>query len=49
MFQPMGADSRSVGAALAIASFSAAPLMMMFEKLQKKINIMLLMRLSGIF
>ncbi len=49
MFQPMGEDSRSVGAALAIASFSAAPLMMMFEKLQKKINIMLLMRLSGIF
>lgn len=49
MFQPMGADSRSVGTALAIASFSAAPLMIMFEKLQKKINIMALMRLSGIF
>lgn len=49
MFQPMGADSRSVGAALAIASFSAAPLMMMFEKIQKKINIILLMRLSGVF
>lgn len=49
MFQPMGGNSRNVGAALAIASFSAAPFMLLFEKIQKKINIMFFMRLSGVF
>lgn len=49
MFQPMGGSSQNVGAALAIASFSAAPFMLLFEKVQKKINVMLFMRLSGIF
>lgn len=49
MFQPMGGNSQNVGAALAIASFTAAPFMLLFEKVQKKINIMLLMRLSGVF
>lgn len=49
MFQPMGGGSQHVGAALAVASFTAAPFMLLFEKVQKKINIMLLMRLSGVF
>ncbi len=49
MFLPMGGSSQHVGAALAVASFSAAPFMLLFEKVQKKINIMLLMRLSGVF
>lgn len=49
LFTPMGGNSRNVGIALSVASFSAAPLLLMFEKVQKKINIMLLMRLSGVF
>ncbi len=49
LFQPMGGDSRNVGSALAIAGFTAAPLMLLFEKIQKKVDILLLMRLSGIF
>lgn len=49
LFRSMGGNSRNVGTALCIASFSAAPFLLMFEKVQKKINILLLMRLSGIF
>ncbi len=49
MFLPMGGSSQHVGAALAIASFSAAPFLLLFEKVQKKIDITLLMRLSGVF
>ncbi len=49
LFTPMGGNSKNVGTALSVASFSAAPFMLMFEKVHKKINIMLLMRLSGAF
>lgn len=49
LFTPMGGNSRNVGVSLSVASFSAAPFLLMFEKVQKKINIIWLMRLSGIF
>lgn len=49
LFQPMGGNSQNVGTALSVASFSAAPFLLLFEKVQKKVNILLLMRLSGFF
>lgn len=49
LFLPMGGNSRNVGTALFVASFSAAPFLLLFEKVQKKVNVLLLMRLSGIF
>ncbi len=49
VFQNIGGNSKNVGVALFLACLSAAPFQLLFEKIQKKISILTLMRLSGIF
>lgn len=49
VFGRMGGDSKHVGIALFIACITAAPFQILFEKIQKKISILTLMRLSGVF
>ena len=49
LFEPMGGGSQNVGTALFIACVSAVPFLMLFERIQSKIGIEKLMRLSGLF
>ncbi len=49
VFGRMGGNSSHVGIALFIACITAAPIQLLFEKVQKKISILTLMRLAGIF
>ena len=49
IFQSMGGGSENVGMALFASSMTATPFLLFFEKIQKKINILTLMRLAGIF
>lgn len=48
IFERMGGSSANVGTALFIACISAAPLLLSFEHVQKKIDYKILMRLSGV-
>lgn len=49
IFQAIGGGSENVGTALFIACITAAPVLLFFEKVQEKVDIYILMRLSGIF
>ena len=48
IFESMGGGSEHVGIALFVASFTATPILLFFEKVQKKINVLILMRLAGV-
>lgn len=49
IFSHMGGDSSNVGTALFIACISAAPVLLLIEKVQNKTGFSVLMRLSGVF
>lgn len=48
LFQRMGGGSMNVGTALFIACISATPFLLFFDKVQKKVGVSVLMRLSGV-
>jgi len=49
IFARLGGDSGHVGNALFLSSISAMPLMLLFEKIQRKADVLILLRLSGLF
>ena len=49
LFNRVGGGSEHVGVALFLACITNAPFMMLFERIQRKISVSLLLRLSGLF
>lgn len=49
LFNRVGGGSEHVGIALFIACITAAPFLMLFERVQKKTGVTILLRLSGVF
>lgn len=49
VFSRMGGDSSNVGTALFIACISAAPFLLLIERIQSRTGFSILMRLSGLF
>lgn len=49
VFSHIGGGSEHVGIALFLACITAAPFMLFFERIQKRINVIILLRLCGFF
>lgn len=49
IFEALGGGSEDVGIGFFVACLSAAPFMLFFEKIQKRINILLFLKTAGIF
>lgn len=49
IFEGIGGGSEHVGVALFLACITAAPFMIFFERIQRRINVTVLMRLAGVF
>ena len=49
IFEAMGGGSENVGIALSVASLAATPVLIYFEKIQKKTGILMLIKLAGVF
>nr|MDO4741508.1 MFS transporter [Eubacteriales bacterium] len=49
LFERIGGGSENVGTALFLACTTAAPFLLLFERIQKKTGVAILMRLSGVF
>jgi len=49
VFERIGGGSEDVGITLFLACITAAPFMLLFERIQKRISIVVLIRLSGVF
>lgn len=49
LFERIGGGSEHVGTALFLACITAAPFMLFFERIQTRISVVILLRLSGLF